>query len=128
MMQQSHLQSHAETAKATGATTLWIGDLPHFADEAYVAGLFAAEGVVSVKLIYSRQVPNRPESFGFVTFHSHAAAADVLERYSGQPVPYTNCVFRLNWAAHGVGRTTAEGERLGGGGGVGGPCRLAGDG
>ena len=103
---------HSATAAATGCRTLWLGDLPAFADEAYLAGLFASEGVASVKLIRNR-VSGLPEGYAFLEFTTHEAAADVLARYNGQPIPFTECLFRLNWAAHGVGRTTPEGERGG---------------
>lgn len=114
---------HSATAAATGCRTLWLGDLPQFADEAYLAGLFASEGVASVKLIRNR-VSGLPEGYAFLEFASHEAAADVLARYNGQPIPFTECLFRLNWAAHGVGRTTPEGE-IGGVGRVGGGERWA---
>ena len=101
---------HSAHAAAIGCKTLWLGDLPSFADEAYLAGLFAAEGVASVKLIRNR-VSGMPEGYAFLEFSSHEGAADVLARYNGQPIPFTECLFRLNWAAHGVGRTTPEGEQ-----------------
>ena len=100
----------AAAAAATGSRTLWQGDLPPFADEAYVASLYQAEGIVAVKFIRDRHT-GFSQGYAFLEFASHEAAADVLRRYSSQPIPGSqDCVFRLNWASHGVGRSVQEGE------------------
>lgn len=100
----------AAAAAATGSRTLWQGDLPPFADEAYVASLYQAEGIVAVKFIRDRHT-GFSQGYAFLEFGSHEAAADVLRRYSSQPIPGSqDCVFRLNWASHGVGRSVQEGE------------------
>lgn len=100
----------AAAAAATGSRTLWQGDLPPFADEAYVASLYQSEGIVAVKFIRDRHT-GFSQGYAFLEFGSHEAAADVLRRYSSQPIPGSqDCVFRLNWASHGVGRSVQEGE------------------
>ena len=100
----------AAAAAATGSRTLWQGDLPPFADEAYVASLYQAEGIVAVKFIRDRHT-GFSQGYAFLEFGSHEAAADVLRRYSSQPIPGSqDCVFRLNWASHGVGGSVQEGE------------------
>ena len=100
----------AAAAAATGSRTLWQGDLPPFADEAYVASLYQAEGIVAVKFIRDRHT-GFSQGYAFLEFASHEAAADVLRRYSSQPIPGSqDCVFRLNWASHGVGRSVQEAD------------------
>lgn len=47
--------------------------------------------------------------YGFITFSSHTVAESVLGAYNGVPIPNTDLVFRLNWAAFGVGKITSEG-------------------
>lgn len=34
----------------------------------------------------------------------------LLKSYNGQPIPGTDQVFRLNWAAYGVGKAQPAGE------------------
>ncbi len=58
--------------------TLWLGDLPFWADENYVFNLFASTGaVVSCKIIRNK-VTNLSEGYGFVEFRTHEAAEQVL--------------------------------------------------
>ena len=47
--------------------------------------------------------------YGFLTFSNHTVAESVLTTYNGVPIPNTDLVFRLNWAAFGVGKITSEG-------------------
>ena len=57
--------------------TLWLGDLPFWADENYVFNLFASTGaVVSCKIIRNK-VTNLSEGYGFVEFRTHEAAEQV---------------------------------------------------
>ena len=49
------------------------------------------------------------EGYGFIEFSSHEAAARVLQQFNGKTVPQTDQVFRLNWAAFGVGKSGSQG-------------------
>ena len=107
-----------EDAELT-AHSLWIGDLPPTADEAWVAGLFeGGDGVLEAKVVRSRAT-GRCQGYGFLSFASPAAAAAALARYAGAPIPGGwGGVFRLNWASgSGGGGAAKEGARRGGGGG-----------
>jgi RNA recognition motif-containing protein len=53
------------------------------------------------------------EGYGFVEFQSHEGADNVLRGYNGQAIPNTDQMFRLNWAAFGVGKGAAEGGASG---------------
>jgi RNA recognition motif-containing protein len=50
------------------------------------------------------------EGYGFVEFASHEAAEQVLRTFNGCPIPNTDQIFRLNWAAFGVGKVTTDCE------------------
>ncbi|PWA89221.1 RNA-binding (RRM/RBD/RNP motifs) family protein [Artemisia annua] len=83
--------------------TLWIGDLPYWADENYLHSWFAATNeVLSIKVIRNKAT-GLPEGYGFVEFASHSTAERVLQSYNGTQVPGTELTFRLNWASSGVG-------------------------
>jgi RNA recognition motif-containing protein len=86
------------------AGTLWIGDLPYFADEAFLHRLFVGTGnLVSVKIMRNKST-QISLGYGFLEFSSHDAANTVLATFNGKSMPGTNNVFRLNWAAFGVGK------------------------
>ena len=78
-------------------------------DETYLTHLFGSPGneLQSVKVIRNKQT-GFSEGYGFVDFASNAAAQRVLQAYNGQVIPGTTQVFRLNWAAHGVGQGGGE--------------------
>ncbi|GJZ09904.1 polyadenylate-binding protein RBP47B' [Tanacetum coccineum] len=83
--------------------TLWIGDLPYWADENYLHSWFAPTNeVLSIKVIRNKAT-GLPEGYGFVEFASHSTAERVLQSYNGTQVPGTELTFRLNWASSGVG-------------------------
>ncbi|KAK9058567.1 hypothetical protein SSX86_023409 [Deinandra increscens subsp. villosa] len=83
--------------------TLWIGDLPYWADESYLHSWFAATNeVLSIKVIRNKAT-GLPEGYGFVEFASHSTAETVLQSYNGTQVPGTELTFRLNWASSGIG-------------------------
>lgn len=83
--------------------TLWIGDLPYWAEEPYLQSWFAPTGeVLSIKVIRNR-ITGQPEGYGFVEFTSHAVAEHVLQSYNGTQIPGTELSFRLNWASSGIG-------------------------
>jgi RNA recognition motif-containing protein len=64
--------------------------------------------VTSVKIIRNK-ASGISEGYGFVEFRSHESAEAVLRTYNGSPIPNTDQIFRLNWAAFGVGKGTTEG-------------------
>ncbi|KZV33998.1 hypothetical protein F511_02771 [Dorcoceras hygrometricum] len=89
--------------------TLWIGDLPYWADESYLRGWFAHTGeVLSIKVIRNK-ITGQPEGYGFVEFTSHQVAERVLQSYHGTQIPGTELTFRLNWASFGVGEKRIDG-------------------
>ena len=45
------------------------------------------------------------EGYGFLEFSSHEAAQHVLNTLNGKLIPNTDQIFRLNWAAFGVGKS-----------------------
>ncbi|CAN0878963.1 Polyadenylate-binding protein RBP47 [Linum grandiflorum] len=80
------------------AKTVWIGDLLVWMDETYLHNCFSPTGEVSsVKVIRNKQT-GQSEGYGFVEFHSHAAAEKVLQTYTGCAMPNSDQPFRLNWA------------------------------
>lgn len=90
--------------------SLWLGDLPPWVDEAFLFNLFVATNqLVSVKLIRNRTT-GLSEGYAFLEFRTHEAADQILRTYNGTPIPGTDLVFRLNWAAYGVGKTQPAGE------------------
>ncbi|GLT98340.1 hypothetical protein SLE2022_158490 [Rubroshorea leprosula] len=91
--------SQKQQGSADEVKTIWIGDLLHWMDEAYLHSCFSQTGEVSsVKVIRNKQT-SQSEGYGFVEFYSHAAAEKVLQSYSGSFMPNTEQPFRLNWAS-----------------------------
>ncbi|KAL8527523.1 hypothetical protein ACS0TY_005389 [Phlomoides rotata] len=89
--------------------TLWIGDLPYWADENYLRVWFSHTGeVLSIKVIRNK-ITGVPEGYGFVEFTSHQVAESILQSYNGTQVPGTDILFRLNWASSGIGERRADG-------------------
>ncbi|KAK4419560.1 Polyadenylate-binding protein RBP47B' [Sesamum alatum] len=89
--------------------TLWIGDLPYWADENYLRGWFSHTGeVLSIKVIRNK-ITGQPEGYGFVEFTSHQVAESILQSYNGTQIPGTELTFRLNWASSGIGERRADG-------------------
>ncbi|KAL8055490.1 hypothetical protein ABFX02_04G059000 [Erythranthe guttata] len=89
--------------------TLWIGDLPYWADENYLRGWFSHTGeVLSIKVIRNK-LTGQPEGYGFVEFTNHQVAESVLQSYNGTQIPGTELTFRLNWASSGIGERRPDG-------------------
>ncbi|XP_071915026.1 polyadenylate-binding protein RBP47B'-like isoform X1 [Coffea arabica] len=83
--------------------TLWIGDLPYWADESYLHSWFSPTAeVLSIKVIRNK-ITGQPEGYGFVEFTAHAVAERILQSYNGRQIPGTELNFRLNWASFGIG-------------------------
>ena len=81
-----------------------MGDLAFWMDENFLQHLFGGGwGLRGAKIIRNRST-GLSEGYGFLEFHAHADARRVLQAYNGHQIPGTDQVFRLNWAAHGVGQ------------------------
>ena len=86
-----------------------MGDLAYWMDENFLYSLFVPTGALQTVKIIRNKASNASEGYGFVEFSTHAAAEDVLQTLNGTPIPNTDQIFRLNWAAFGVGKQTPEG-------------------
>ncbi|XP_009615947.1 polyadenylate-binding protein RBP47B' [Nicotiana tabacum] len=96
-------QPYHQPATLEEVRTLWIGDLPYWADESYLHSWFAQTAeVLSIKVIRNK-ITGQPEGYGFVEFNSHAVAERILQSYNGTQIPGTEVTFRLNWASFGIG-------------------------
>lgn len=90
--------------------SLWIGDLAPWIDEGFLFNQFVGTNqLVSVKLIRNRAT-GASEGYAFLEFRTHEAADTILKTCNGQPVPGTDFIYRLNWAAYGVGKAQPMGE------------------
>lgn len=100
------MQQHAAPPDANEMKTeLWLGDLAPWMDEQYIQGLFPPADVVAAKLMRNKQT-GQSEQYAFLTCTSQEAAQRILDTYNGVVMPgTTDQVFRINWAAYGVGRT-----------------------
>jgi hypothetical protein len=93
------------------ARSLWIGDLPPWADESFLAGLFAPTGALAgVRLARGGRPGGPADGSAFLEFASHEAAAGALRAYAGAPLPGCYAPPRLAWAAAGLGRAAPAGE------------------
>lgn len=88
---------------------MWMGDLAYWMDENFIFSLFLPTGALQTVKIIRNKASNASEGYGFVEFTTHAAAEDVLQTLNGTPIPNTDQIFRLNWAAFGVGKQMHEG-------------------
>ncbi|KAJ8543799.1 hypothetical protein K7X08_025417 [Anisodus acutangulus] len=96
-------QPYHQPATLEEVRTLWIGDLPYWADESYLHSWFATTAeVLSIKVIRNK-ITGQPEGYGFVEFSSHTVAEQILQSYNGTQIPGTELTFRLNWASFGIG-------------------------
>ncbi|CAN4121005.1 unnamed protein product [Withania somnifera] len=96
-------QPYHQPATLEEVRTLWIGDLPYWADESYLHSWFAHTAeVLSIKVIRNK-ITGQPEGYGFVEFSSHAVSERILQSYNGTQIPGTELTFRLNWASFGIG-------------------------
>ena len=87
--------------------TLWIGDLAPWMDEEFLYSIFGLTNqLVSVKVIRNKTT-GISEGYAFLEMKTHEAATCILNTYNGQVIPGSkSMVFRLNWAAYGVGRSS----------------------
>jgi len=82
--------------------TLWMGNIDPYMDETFVRGLFFGEKELTTVKVIRDKSTGFPAGYGFLEFASHSAAARVLDRFNGKPMPGNtgNAVFRLNWAQY----------------------------
>lgn len=87
--------------------TLWIGDLAPWMDEEFLHSIFGLTNqLVSVKVIRNKTT-GASEGYAFLEMKTHEAATCVLNTYNGKVIPGSKTmIFRLNWAAYGVGRSS----------------------
>ncbi|KAK1423843.1 hypothetical protein QVD17_19152 [Tagetes erecta] len=99
----NQIQSSSEDNK-----TIWIGDLQHWMDEAYLQSCFSQTAEVqSIKLIRNKQ-SGQSERYGFIEFISHSAAEKTIQSYNGTMMPNTDQVFKLNWAGFSTGEKRGD--------------------
>ncbi|XP_062190412.1 RNA-binding protein L-like [Phragmites australis] len=84
--------------------SLWIGDLQYWMDESYLYNAFAhvAQQIASMKIIRNKQ-SGHSEGYGFIEFHSRAAAEHTLMNFNGRMMPNVDQAFKLNWASASAG-------------------------
>jgi RNA recognition motif-containing protein len=79
---------------------LWLGGLPHSADELYVRMLFSAHAADiiddGIKIMRNRD-SNKPSGFGFVEFTSREVCEHIIKAYQGIPLPGTKHSCRFTW-------------------------------
>ncbi|KAG2246714.1 hypothetical protein Bca52824_086342 [Brassica carinata] len=104
--QQQHKPPH-ESGSGEDVKTLWIGDLLHWMDEAYLHTCFSHTGEVSSVKVIRNKLTCQSEGYGFVEFLTRAAAEEVLQTFSGSIMPNSEQLFRLNWASFSTGEKRA---------------------
>ncbi|KAI0499083.1 hypothetical protein KFK09_019984 [Dendrobium nobile] len=83
--------------------TIWVGDLQYWMDENYLHSCFGHTGeVFSIKVIRNKQT-GKSEGYGFVEFFSHSAAEKAIQTFTGNLMPNSDQLFRLNWASFSMG-------------------------
>ncbi|CAL9747896.1 unnamed protein product [Musa acuminata subsp. burmannicoides] len=97
------LHQAVDAAAEDEKRTIWVGDLHYWMDENYLHSCFGHSGeVVSIKVIRNKQT-GQSEGYGFVEFHSHATAENILQSFGSHLMPNTNHPYRLNWASFSMG-------------------------
>ncbi|ORY93115.1 hypothetical protein BCR43DRAFT_507555 [Syncephalastrum racemosum] len=82
-------------------TTLWMGELEPWMDEAYLRQLwFSLNEKVIVKVIRDK-LTGALAGYAFVDFGSALQAQRALNAYNGTLIPNTHKQFKLNWASGG---------------------------
>ncbi|TPX31813.1 hypothetical protein SmJEL517_g04940 [Synchytrium microbalum] len=95
-----HAASYGSGIDST-KTTLWMGDLESWMDEAWVRQLWYSMGEnVSVKMIRDK-FSGGSAGYCFVDFGNPQSAMKHLQSLNGTMIPQTNRVFKLNWASGG---------------------------
>eukprot|EP01119_Soliformovum_irregulare_P001999 TRINITY_DN1204_c0_g1_i1.p1 TRINITY_DN1204_c0_g1~~TRINITY_DN1204_c0_g1_i1.p1 ORF type:complete len:645 (+),score=199.01 TRINITY_DN1204_c0_g1_i1:2284-4218(+) len=96
------------SAAPSQTSSLWMGDLEPYWDEAYVQGLFGNNPEISHARVIKDKTTGKPSGYGFIYFNNPAAAQRALETYNGQPIPESGKTYKLNWAAHGMGKNAIQ--------------------
>ncbi|CAG7889819.1 polyadenylate-binding protein RBP47B [Brassica rapa] len=104
--QHQHKPPH-ERGSGEDVKTLWVGDLLHWMDEAYLHTCFSHTGEVSSVKVIRNKLTCQSEGYGFVEFLTRAAAEEVLQTFSGSVMPNSEQLFRLNWASFSTGEKRA---------------------
>ncbi|CAH8392756.1 unnamed protein product [Eruca vesicaria subsp. sativa] len=104
---QQHKPPHERGSGGDDVKTLWVGDLLHWMDEGYLHTCFSHTGQVSSLKLIRNKLTCQSEGYGFVEFHSRAAAEEVLQTFSGSIMPNSEQPFRLNWASFSTGEKRA---------------------
>ncbi|KAI9478651.1 MAG: hypothetical protein EXX96DRAFT_571745 [Benjaminiella poitrasii] len=82
-------------------TTLWMGELEQWQDEAYIQQLwFNLNEKVMVKVIRDK-ITGVSAGYAFVDFGTAAAARHAMNTYNGVLMPNSLKPFKLNWASGG---------------------------
>lgn len=82
-----------------GGRSLWIGGLLHWMNEDYLYACFTRSSELASIVIKRSKQTGQTEGFGFLNFHDHTAAAQILKSYNGQKMPNADQDFKINWAA-----------------------------
>ncbi|KAK3125156.1 hypothetical protein QOZ80_7BG0601040 [Eleusine coracana subsp. coracana] len=84
--------------------SLWIGDLQPWMDESYLYNAFqpVAQQIASIKIIRNKQ-SQLSEGYGFIEFHTRAAAEHTLMTFNGHMMPNIHQAYKLNWASSSAG-------------------------
>ncbi|KAJ0983137.1 hypothetical protein J5N97_011392 [Dioscorea zingiberensis] len=100
------LPSGQQPGSADEIRSLWIGDLQHWMDEAYLQNCFSQPlqngELISVKIIRNKQT-GQSENYGFLEFATRAIAERILQTYNGQMMLNVDQVYKMNWASLGGG-------------------------
>jgi RNA recognition motif-containing protein len=90
----------SEPQGSDSKTTLWMGELEPWVDEAFIRSLWYGMGEnVNVKMIRDK-FSGSNAGYCFVDFPNPQAAAKALS-LNGSMIPNSNRVFKLNWASGG---------------------------
>lgn len=73
-------------------------------DESYLFSIFSAYGELENLKIIRNKLTGASEGYGFLDFKSHSAASHTLFSLNGSRIPGTDVVYKLNWAAYGLGK------------------------
>ncbi|CAH8386699.1 unnamed protein product [Eruca vesicaria subsp. sativa] len=105
--QQQQHKAHERGGSGDEVKTLWIGDLLHWMDEAYLHTCFSHTGELSSVKVIRNKLTCQSEGYGFVEFLSRAAAEEALQNFNGSIMPNSEQLFRLNWASFSTGEKRA---------------------
>eukprot|EP01066_Platyproteum_vivax_P009719 Platyproteum_vivax@DN4298_c0_g1_i1.p1 len=83
--------------------TLRMTDLPEYVDEEKVHNFFhKKDRLLSIRLVNNAET-GKCAGYGFLDFATMESARRCLDKYSGQQVPETNIIMKLDWASTSTG-------------------------